>query len=92
VGARKGSADTVSLLSDHFLCDTRRAFQASIGSACALKVNGDFAQRSSTAEMIFGVPFLVSYISQFNDVAAGRRGQHRNARRRRPWNEARRSI
>src|SRR5256712_8291110 len=26
-----------------------------------LKVNGEFRQRSSTAEMIFGVPFLVSY-------------------------------
>jgi 2,4-diketo-3-deoxy-L-fuconate hydrolase len=30
-----------------------------------LKVNGEIRQRSSTAEMIFGVAFLVSYVSQF---------------------------
>jgi 2,4-didehydro-3-deoxy-L-rhamnonate hydrolase len=36
-----------------------------------LKVNGEFRQRSSTAEMIFGVPFLVSYISQFMTLLPG---------------------
>jgi 2-keto-4-pentenoate hydratase/2-oxohepta-3-ene-1,7-dioic acid hydratase in catechol pathway len=36
-----------------------------------LKVNGEFRQRSSTAEMIFGVPFLVSYICQFMTLLPG---------------------
>ena len=36
-----------------------------------LKVNGEFRQRSSTAEMIFGVPFLVSYVSQFMTLLPG---------------------
>src|SRR6266403_3897487 len=36
-----------------------------------LKVNGEFRQRSSTAKMIFGVPFLVSYISQFMTLLPG---------------------
>jgi len=36
-----------------------------------LKVNGEFRQRSTTSEMIFGVPFLVSYISQFMTLLPG---------------------
>jgi len=36
-----------------------------------LKVNGEFRQRSSTVEMIFGVPLLVSYISQFMTLLPG---------------------
>jgi len=36
-----------------------------------LKVNGDFRQNSSTSEMIFGVPFLVSYVSQFMTLLPG---------------------
>jgi len=36
-----------------------------------LKVNGVFRQSSSTSEMIFGVPFLVSYISQFMTLLPG---------------------
>ncbi len=36
-----------------------------------LKVNGEFRQRSSTSEMIFGVPFLVSYVSQFMTLEPG---------------------
>jgi 2,4-didehydro-3-deoxy-L-rhamnonate hydrolase len=36
-----------------------------------LKVNGVFRQRSSTTEMIFDVPFLVSYISQFMTLMPG---------------------
>jgi 2,4-didehydro-3-deoxy-L-rhamnonate hydrolase len=36
-----------------------------------LKVNGIVRQNSSTSEMIFGVPFLVSYISQFMTLLPG---------------------
>jgi 2-keto-4-pentenoate hydratase/2-oxohepta-3-ene-1,7-dioic acid hydratase in catechol pathway len=36
-----------------------------------LKVNGEFRQRSSTAEMIFDVPTLVSYVSQFMTLLPG---------------------
>jgi 2,4-didehydro-3-deoxy-L-rhamnonate hydrolase len=36
-----------------------------------LKVNGDFRQRSSTSEMIFDVPTLVSYVSQFMTLLPG---------------------
>jgi 2,4-diketo-3-deoxy-L-fuconate hydrolase len=36
-----------------------------------LKVNGAYRQRSSTANMIFGVPVLVSYLSQFMTLLPG---------------------
>jgi 2,4-didehydro-3-deoxy-L-rhamnonate hydrolase len=36
-----------------------------------LKVNGEVRQNSSTAEMIFGVPELVSYVSQFMSLLPG---------------------
>ena len=36
-----------------------------------LKVSGVFRQRSSTSEMIFDVPFLVSYVSQFMTLTPG---------------------
>jgi 2,4-didehydro-3-deoxy-L-rhamnonate hydrolase len=36
-----------------------------------LKVSGVFRQRSSTSEMIFDVPFLVSYVSQFMTLIPG---------------------
>jgi len=36
-----------------------------------LKVNGEVRQRSATSEMIFGVPFLVSYISEFMTLLPG---------------------
>jgi 2,4-didehydro-3-deoxy-L-rhamnonate hydrolase len=36
-----------------------------------LKVNQEFRQRSSTSEMIFSVPFLVSYVSQFMTLLPG---------------------
>ncbi len=36
-----------------------------------LKVNGVYRQRSSTANMIFGVPKLVSYLSQFMTLLPG---------------------
>jgi 2-keto-4-pentenoate hydratase/2-oxohepta-3-ene-1,7-dioic acid hydratase in catechol pathway len=36
-----------------------------------LKVNGVFRQRSSTSEMIFDVPTLISYVSQFMTLLPG---------------------
>ncbi len=36
-----------------------------------LKVNGAFRQRSSTGEMIFDVPTLISYVSQFMTLLPG---------------------
>ncbi|HTS12272.1 MAG TPA: fumarylacetoacetate hydrolase family protein [Candidatus Limnocylindrales bacterium] len=36
-----------------------------------LKVNGQFRQKSSTANMVFGVPELVSYISEFMTLLPG---------------------
>ncbi len=36
-----------------------------------LKVNGQYRQRSTTANMIFDVPFLVSYISDFMTLLPG---------------------
>lgn len=36
-----------------------------------LKVNGEVRQKSNTSFMIFDVPFLVSYISQFMSLAPG---------------------
>jgi 2,4-didehydro-3-deoxy-L-rhamnonate hydrolase len=36
-----------------------------------LKVNGVFRQRSSTSEMIFDVPALVRYVSQFMTLLPG---------------------
>jgi len=36
-----------------------------------LKINGAFRQRSSTSEMIFDVPTLVSYVSQFMTLMPG---------------------
>jgi 2-keto-4-pentenoate hydratase/2-oxohepta-3-ene-1,7-dioic acid hydratase in catechol pathway len=36
-----------------------------------LKVNGEFRQRSTTANMIFDVPNLVSYVSQFMTLLPG---------------------
>lgn len=36
-----------------------------------LKVNGEYRQKSTTANMIFGVPELVSYVSQFMTLLPG---------------------
>jgi 2-keto-4-pentenoate hydratase/2-oxohepta-3-ene-1,7-dioic acid hydratase in catechol pathway len=36
-----------------------------------LTVNGESRQKSTTANMIFGVPHLVSYISQFMTLLPG---------------------
>ena len=63
------SADTFAPLGP-FLA-TRDELPNFANLAMWLKVNGEFRQRSSTAEMIFGVPFLVSYISQFMTLLPG---------------------
>jgi 2-keto-4-pentenoate hydratase/2-oxohepta-3-ene-1,7-dioic acid hydratase in catechol pathway len=36
-----------------------------------LKVNGEFRQKSSTSNMIFDVPTLVSYVSQYMTLLPG---------------------
>jgi 2,4-diketo-3-deoxy-L-fuconate hydrolase len=36
-----------------------------------LKVNGEFRQKSTTAQMIFGVPTLVAYVSEFMTLLPG---------------------
>lgn len=36
-----------------------------------LKVNGEYRQKSTTANMIFGIPELVSYVSQFMTLLPG---------------------
>ena len=36
-----------------------------------LTVNGDTRQQSTTANMVFGVPALVSYVSQFMTLLPG---------------------
>jgi 2,4-diketo-3-deoxy-L-fuconate hydrolase len=63
------SADTFAPLGP-FLA-TRDEIPDSSGLAMWLKVNGVFRQRSSTSEMIFAVPFLVSYVSQFMTLLPG---------------------
>ena len=63
------SADTFAPLGP-FLA-TREELPNYGSLAMWLKVNGDFRQRSSSSEMIFGVPFLVSYISQFMTLLPG---------------------
>ena len=44
-------------------------------------------QNSSTSDLIFGIPMLVSYLSRFMTPAAWRRGFHGHAGRRRTWLE-----
>jgi 2-keto-4-pentenoate hydratase/2-oxohepta-3-ene-1,7-dioic acid hydratase in catechol pathway len=39
--------------------------------ALSLKINGETVQKSSTAQMIFRVPQLVSYISRFMTLLPG---------------------
>ena len=36
-----------------------------------LKVNGQYRQKSTTSNMIFGVPALVSYVSEFMTLLPG---------------------
>jgi 2-keto-4-pentenoate hydratase/2-oxohepta-3-ene-1,7-dioic acid hydratase in catechol pathway len=36
-----------------------------------LKVNGEYRQKSSTSKMIFDVPTLVSYVSEFMSLLPG---------------------
>jgi|HubBroStandDraft_6_1064221.scaffolds.fasta_scaffold00071_36 2,4-diketo-3-deoxy-L-fuconate hydrolase len=63
------SADTFAPLGP-FLA-TRDEIQDTSRLAMWLKVNGVFRQRSSTNEMIFDIPFLVSYVSQFMTLLPG---------------------
>ena len=53
-----------------------------------LTVNGETRQKGTTANMVFGVPTLVSYVQPVHDAAARRRDQHRHAGRRRARHEA----
>jgi 2-keto-4-pentenoate hydratase/2-oxohepta-3-ene-1,7-dioic acid hydratase in catechol pathway len=63
------SADTFAPVGP-FLA-TRDEIPDSGDLAMWLKVNGTFRQRSSTHEMIFDVPTLVSYVSQFMTLLPG---------------------
>ncbi|KAJ1504989.1 hypothetical protein HMI54_005239 [Coelomomyces lativittatus] len=36
-----------------------------------LKVNGEFRQRGKTSDMIFSIPYLISYLSEFMTLEAG---------------------
>jgi len=67
--AKGKSADTFAPLGP-FLA-TRDELPNFVNLGMWLKVNGEFRQRSSTSEMIFGVPFLVSYLSQFMTLLPG---------------------
>jgi 2,4-diketo-3-deoxy-L-fuconate hydrolase len=63
------SADTFAPLGP-FLA-TRDELPDTSGLAMWLDVNGEPRQRSTTANMIFGVPELVSYVSQFMTLLPG---------------------
>jgi len=63
------SADTFAPLGPFLATPDELANVGSLGMW--LKVNGAFRQRSSTSEMIFGVPFLLSYVSQFMTLLPG---------------------
>src|SRR6476646_6603269 len=63
------SADTFAPLGP-FLA-TRDELPDTSSLAMWLDVNGEARQRSSTANMIFGVPELVSYVSQFMTLLPG---------------------
>jgi 2,4-didehydro-3-deoxy-L-rhamnonate hydrolase len=63
------SADTFAPLGP-FLA-TRDELPDTSGLAMWLEVNGQPRQRSTTANMIFGVPALVSYVSQFMTLLPG---------------------
>jgi 2,4-diketo-3-deoxy-L-fuconate hydrolase len=63
------SADTFAPLGP-FLA-TRDEIPDTSGLGMWLKVNGIFRQRSSTCEMIFDVPFLICYVSQFMTLLPG---------------------
>ena len=63
------SADTFAPLGP-FLA-TRDELPDISGLAMWLDVNGEPRQRSTTANMVFGVPALVSYVSQFMTLLPG---------------------
>ena len=63
------SCDTFAPLGPFLL--TRDEVQDPHRLSMWLKVNGEFRQRGTTANMIFGVPLLVSYLSQFMTLLPG---------------------
>jgi 2,4-diketo-3-deoxy-L-fuconate hydrolase len=63
------SADTFAPLGP-FLA-TRDEISDTSNLGMWLKVNSVFRQRSSTSEMIFDIPFLVSYVTQFMTLLPG---------------------
>jgi 2,4-diketo-3-deoxy-L-fuconate hydrolase len=63
------SADTFAPLGPFLL--TRDELPDTRGLAMWLTVNGETRQRSTTANMIFDVPSLVSYVSQFMTLLPG---------------------
>jgi len=68
-GVKGKSADTFAPLGPFLVTPDEVANLGNL--AMWLKVNGEFRQRSSTSEMIFGVPFLLSYVSQFMTLLPG---------------------
>ena len=68
--AKGKSADTLRAprpVSGH----ARRDARLRGARACGSTVNGEMRQQSSTADMIFDVPTLVSYVSQFMTLLPG---------------------
>lgn len=63
------SADTFAPLGPLFA--TRDEIPDPHNLSMSLTVNGEVRQQSSTSDMIFGVPYLVSYISQFMSLLPG---------------------
>ena len=63
------SADTFAPLGPFLATRDEIPDTASLGMW--LKVNGEFRQRSSTSQMIFDIPTLVSYVSQFMTLLPG---------------------
>src|SRR6202035_1009330 len=63
------SADTFAPLGP--LLATRDEITDTSNLGMWLKDNGVFRQHSSTSEMIFDIPFLVSYVSQFMTLLPG---------------------
>jgi|SRR5690625_4317028 len=63
------SADTFAPLGPTFV--TRDEIPDPHRLSMSLSVNGEVRQNSSTADMIFGVPYLISYISQFMTLFPG---------------------
>ena len=63
------SADTFAPLGPFLVTSDEMSDPGRLGMW--LKVNGEFRQKSSTSQMIFDVPTLVSYVSQFMSLLPG---------------------